>query len=148
MKSFFSLFHCTAPPWAKASSRHASVREATLPRPVPSHVRDVTTDSVPATTGRLQGKNIQVTDMYSHITAIEVKLCLWEAQLAAGEFMHFSCIPACAPDDVDLNTCVGVVISLREEFASHFTCVRPLSSSLRALSCSPSPWTKPLSPCR
>ncbi|KAG0720046.1 General transcription factor II-I repeat domain-containing protein 2 [Chionoecetes opilio] len=33
---------------------------------------------------RLQGKNILVTDMYSHITAFEVKLRLWEAQLAAG----------------------------------------------------------------
>ena len=28
---------------------------------------------------KLQGKNIQVTDMYSHITAYEVKLRLWKA---------------------------------------------------------------------
>ncbi|KAG0711611.1 General transcription factor II-I repeat domain-containing protein 2 [Chionoecetes opilio] len=66
--------------------------------------------------------------MYSHITAFEVKLRLWEAQLAAGQFMHFPRIAACAPDDVDLNTCVGVVTSLREEFASRFTGVRPLAS--------------------
>ncbi|KAG0713476.1 General transcription factor II-I repeat domain-containing protein 2 [Chionoecetes opilio] len=65
--------------------------------------------------------------MYSHITAFEVKLRLWEAQLAAGQFMHFPRIVACAPDDVDLNTCVGVVTSLREEFASRFTGVRPLA---------------------
>ena len=40
--------------------------------------------------------------------------------------MHFSHIAACAPDDMDLNTCVGVVTSLREKFASCFTGVRPL----------------------
>ncbi|KAG0725645.1 General transcription factor II-I repeat domain-containing protein 2 [Chionoecetes opilio] len=91
---------------------------------------------------KLQGKNILVTDLYSHITAFEVKLRLWEAQLAAGQFMHFPRIAACAPDDVDLNTCVGVVTSLREEFASHFTGVRPLAP---ASSCSPPPCGR--SPC-
>ncbi|KAG0727192.1 General transcription factor II-I repeat domain-containing protein 2 [Chionoecetes opilio] len=65
--------------------------------------------------------------MYSHITAFEVKLRLWEAQLAVGQFMHFPRIAACAPDDVDLNTCVGVVTSLREEFPSRFTGVGPLA---------------------
>ena len=78
---------------------------------------------------KLQGKNILVTDMYSHITTFEVKLCLWESQLAAGQFIHFPHILAYTPDDVDLvlDTCVGVVISLREEFASRFTGVRPQS---------------------
>ncbi|KAG0724696.1 General transcription factor II-I repeat domain-containing protein 2 [Chionoecetes opilio] len=80
---------------------------------------------------KLQGKNILVTDMYSHITAFEVKLRLWEAQLAAGQFMHFPRIAACAPDDVDLNTCVGVVTSLREEFASRFTGVWPLAPGFK-----------------
>ncbi|KAG0723767.1 General transcription factor II-I repeat domain-containing protein 2 [Chionoecetes opilio] len=80
---------------------------------------------------KLQGKNILVTDMYSHITAFEVKLRLWEAQLAAGQFMHFPRIATCAPDDVDLNTCVGVVTSLREEFASRFTGVRPLAPGFK-----------------
>ncbi|KAG0714166.1 General transcription factor II-I repeat domain-containing protein 2B [Chionoecetes opilio] len=96
---------------------------------------------------KLQGKNILVTDMYSHITAFEVKLRLWEAPLAAGQLMHFPRIVACAPDDVDLNTCVGVVTSLREEFASRFTGVRPLAP---ASSCSPPPltslWTKAPAP--
>ena len=91
-----------------------------------SHIVCVTTNSVPAMTGRLQGKNILVTDMYSHITAFEVKLYLWEIQLAGGQFMHFSCIATCAPDDVDLNTCVGVVTTSWEEFTSRFT-VRPLA---------------------
>ena len=69
-----------------------------------------------------------VQGLYSHITAFEVKLRLWEAQLAAGQFMHFPCIVVCAPDDVDLNTCVGIVTSLREEFGSRFTGVRPLAT--------------------
>ncbi|KAG0714715.1 General transcription factor II-I repeat domain-containing protein 2 [Chionoecetes opilio] len=69
--------------------------------------------------------------MYSDITAFEVKLRLWEAQLAAGQFMHFPRIAACAPDDVDLNTCVGVVTSLREEFAFRFTGVRPLAPGFK-----------------
>ncbi|KAG0727511.1 General transcription factor II-I repeat domain-containing protein 2 [Chionoecetes opilio] len=80
---------------------------------------------------KLQGKNFLVTDMYSHITVFEVKLRLWDAQLAAGQFMHFPRIAACAPDDVDLNTCVGVVTSLREEFASRFTGVRPLAPGFK-----------------
>ncbi|KAG0721741.1 General transcription factor II-I repeat domain-containing protein 2 [Chionoecetes opilio] len=80
---------------------------------------------------KLQGKNILVSDMYSYNTAFEVKLRMWEAQLAAGQFMHFPRIAACAPDDVDLNTCVGVVTSLREEFASRFTGVRPLAPGFK-----------------
>ena len=45
--------------------------------------------------------------------------------------MHFPRIAACAPDDVDLNTCVGVVTSLRKEFASRFTDVRPLAPDFK-----------------
>lgn len=75
---------------------------------------------------KLKGKNILVTDMYSHIT-LEVKLCLRKVQLAAGQFMHFPHFAACASDDVDLNTCVSAVTSLQEEFASHFTGLRPLA---------------------
>ena len=43
----------------------------------------------------------------------------------------FPRIVACALDDTDLNTCVGVVTSLWEEFASSFTSVRPLSPGLK-----------------
>ena len=70
---------------------------------------------------KLQGKT------FYHRHVYEVKLRLWKVQLAAGQFMHFHRIAACASDDVDLNTCVGVVISLQEEFASRFTGVRPLA---------------------
>ena len=38
---------------------------------------------------KLQGKDILVTDMHAHITAFEVKLRLWEAQLANGQLEHF-----------------------------------------------------------
>ena len=37
----------------------------------------------------LQGKDVLVPEMYSHITAFEVKLCLWEFQLSNGQFQHF-----------------------------------------------------------
>ena len=89
---------------------------------------------------KLQGKNILVTDMYSHITTLEVKLPLWEAQLTAGQFMHFPPSVACAPDDVDLNTCVGV-------FTSAGGICPPFhkrqATMLRVSSCSPSPSTCP-----
>uniref|UniRef100_UPI003590241A general transcription factor II-I repeat domain-containing protein 2-like n=1 Tax=Myxine glutinosa TaxID=7769 RepID=UPI003590241A len=80
---------------------------------------------------KLQGKDILVTDMYAHITAFEVKLRLWEAQLASGQFVHFPHLAACAPDDVDLGTCVSVVNSLREEFASRFAGVRVLAADFK-----------------
>ena len=79
----------------------------------------------------LQGKDILVTDMYAYITAFEVKLLLWEAELASGQFVHFPRLAACAPDDVDLGTCVSVVNSLREEFASHFAGVRVLAADFK-----------------
>ena len=69
--------------------------------------------------------------MYLHITAFEGKLRLWEAKLAAGQLMYFPRIAACAPDDVDLNTCIRVVTSLRVEFASRFTSVRPLAPGFK-----------------
>ncbi|KAG0724973.1 General transcription factor II-I repeat domain-containing protein 2 [Chionoecetes opilio] len=92
---------------------------------------------------KLQGKNILVTDMYSHITAFEVKLRLWEAQLAAGQFMLFFVLRLWT-DDVDLNTCVGVVL-FREEllpvqggpWLQGFTVHLPFDS-----------WDEPLPPCR
>ena len=56
-------------------------------------------------------------DMHAHITAFEVKLRLWDAQLANGELEHFPRHDACVPDDVEPDTCVSIV-SLREEFAS------------------------------
>lgn len=46
---------------------------------------------------KLQGKEVLVTDnnMYGHITALEVKLRLWEAQLADSQFAHFPRLAAC-----------------------------------------------------
>ncbi|XP_050733317.1 general transcription factor II-I repeat domain-containing protein 2-like [Eriocheir sinensis] len=80
---------------------------------------------------KLQGKDILVTDMHVYITAFEVKLRLWEAQLAIGHFVHFPCLAACAFDDVGLDTCVSVVASLRKEFASRFAGVRLLAADFK-----------------
>lgn len=64
--------------------------------------------------------------MYGHITAFEVKLRLWEAQLADSQFAHFPRLAACDPDTIDQDTCVSVVSSLRQEFASRFGGVKVL----------------------
>ena len=50
---------------------------------------------------KLQGTYILVTDMHAHITAFEVKLRLWEWQLASDLLEHFPRIAACVPDDVE-----------------------------------------------
>ncbi|XP_076069196.1 general transcription factor II-I repeat domain-containing protein 2-like [Oratosquilla oratoria] len=79
----------------------------------------------------LQGKDILVTDMYAYITTFEVKLRLWEAHMAFGQFVHFLPLAVCAPDDVDLDTCVSIVTSLREGFASCFAGVRLLAADFK-----------------
>ena len=45
--------------------------------------------------------------------------------------MHFSRLAACAPDNVDLNTCVSVVASLREDFVSRFADVKALAADFK-----------------
>ena len=79
----------------------------------------------------LLGKDILVTDMHAHITSFEVKLRLWDAQLANGQLEHFPRLATCVPDDVEPDTCVSVVASLREEFASRFAGVRPLAADFK-----------------
>ena len=61
----------------------------------------------------------------------QVKLRLWDAQLANGQLEHFPRLAACVPDDVEPDTCVSVVASLREEFASRFAGVRPLAADFK-----------------
>ena len=80
---------------------------------------------------KLQGKEILVADMHAYITAFEVKLRLCEAQLANGQLEHFPRLAACVPDDLEPDTCVGVVDSLGKEFASRFAGVRPLPADLK-----------------
>ena len=80
---------------------------------------------------KLQGKEILVTDMQAHITAFQVKLRLWEAQLAICQFVDFPCLAAYVADNVDLDTCVSVVASLREEFASHFVEFKELAAGFK-----------------
>ena len=56
---------------------------------------------------------------------------MWEAQLANGQLEHFPRLAGCAPDDVEPDTCVSVVASLREEFASRFEGVKPLAADFK-----------------
>ena len=46
-------------------------------------------------------------------------------------FMHFPRLAACGPDNMDLDTCVSVVASLREEFASCFADVKALAADFK-----------------
>ena len=66
----------------------------------------VTTDGDPATIGQKKGAiiiiiDILVTDMHAHVTAFEVNLRLWVAQLANGRSEHSPRLAACVPDDVE-----------------------------------------------
>ena len=76
----------------------------------------------------MQGKDILITDMHAHITAFQVKLRLWEEQLANGQLEHFPRLAACVPDDVEPDTCVVSSPLYREEFASRFAGVNLLPS--------------------
>ena len=82
---------------------------------------------------KLQGKDILVSDMLAHINAFEIKLRLWEAQLANSQLEHFPRLAACVPDDVEPDTCVIIIVvaSLREEFASRFAADRPLAGDFK-----------------
>ena len=78
-----------------------------------------------------EGKDILVTDMHTNITAFEVKLRLWETQLANSQLEHFPRLAACVSDDVEPDTCNSVVASQREEFASRFAGVRPQAADFK-----------------
>ena len=65
--------------------------------------------------------------------------------MANGQLDHFSRLAACVLDDVKPDTCVSVVASLREEFASRFARVRPLAADFKLFTAPlTSPWTTPL----
>ena len=67
--------------------------------------------------------------------------------MANGQLEHFPRLAASVPDDVKPDTCVSVVASLREEFASSFTGVRPLAADVKLFTAPlTSPWTAPLPP--
>ena len=50
---------------------------------------------------------------------------------------HFPRLAARVPDDVEPATCVSVVASLREEFASRFAGVRPLAADFKLFTAGP-----------
>ena len=41
---------------------------------------------------KLQGKDLLITDMFSHVAAFEVKLRLWQSQLSRGQTTHCPCL--------------------------------------------------------
>ncbi len=49
--------------------------------------------------------------------------------MANGQLENVPRLAACVPDDVEPDTCVSVVASLREEFAFWFARVRVLAGS-------------------
>ena len=109
---------------------------------------DITTH-LSALNVKLHGKDILVTDMHAHITAFKIKLRLWEAQLTYGQLEHFPRLAACVPDDVEPDTCVSVVASQREEFASRSQeSGRWLRTSSVLLAPLTFTWKTPLPPCR
>ena len=56
---------------------------------------------------------------------------------------------ACAPDDVEPDTCVSVVASMREGFASRFAGIKPLAADFKLFTAPLTfPWTTPLPLCR
>ena len=91
---------------------------------------DITTQ-LNALNVKLQGKYILVTDMHTNITAFEVKLRLWETQLANSQLEHFPRLAACVSDDVEPDTCNSVVASQRQEFASRFAGVRSQAADFK-----------------
>ena len=54
---------------------------------------------------------------------------------------------ACVTDDVEPDTCVSVVASMREEFASRFAGIKPLAADVKLFTPPLTfPWTTPLPP--
>lgn len=53
------------------------------------------------------------------------------AQLTVGQSMYFPRLAACFPEDVDWDTCVGVIASLLEEFPLRFAEVKLLAAEFK-----------------
>ena len=67
--------------------------------------------------------------------------------MANGQLENVPRLAACVPDDVEPDTCVSVVASLMEEFASRFAGVRPLAADFKLFTAPLTfPWTTPLPP--
>ena len=126
--------HLACPMCATCSRRSPPSSVRTFPMLITSPTRDGSLAwpcSWTSLNVKLQGKEILVTDMHAHITAFQVKLHLWEAQLAIGQFVHFPRFSACVPDNMDLDTCISIIASLREEFASCYTDVKVLAADFK-----------------
>ena len=51
--------------------------------------------------------------------------------MTTGQIVHFPRLSACVPHNVDLDTCVSVVASLLEEFASRFAEFKVLAADFK-----------------
>ncbi|XP_043204624.1 general transcription factor II-I repeat domain-containing protein 2-like [Amphibalanus amphitrite] len=69
--------------------------------------------------------------MYAHVTAFEVKLRLWEAQVGRGQLDHFPRLATCAAEDVDRDGCAAALAALRQEFTNRFARVRELATDFK-----------------
>lgn len=67
---------------------------------------------------QLQGKDLLICDLYSHIHAFEVKLQLWEIHLEQNNFTYFPRTGSC--QDVDVDTCVEFIRDVKSEFKNRF----------------------------
>lgn len=66
--------------------------------------------------GKCKARTILMRDIQSTITTFEVKLHLWEAQLANSQLVHFSLFTACVLHDMDLDNCPWYHLSAERIF--------------------------------
>ena len=62
-----------------------------------------------------------------------------------SRYVPKSRLATCVPDDVEPGTCISVVASLREEFASRFAGVRPHAADFKLFT---APFDIPMDSCR
>jgi len=80
---------------------------------------------------KLQGKDLLITDMFSHVKSFEVKLGLWQSQLLHGQTTHFPCLSSFLDEDIDRDECVAVIDCLRGEFTTRFSTLRALNEDFK-----------------
>ena len=118
-----SFLHEKSSPYADKFSDSRWLTDLTLLTDITSHLNTLNT--------KLQGKDLLLPDMYAHVTAFEVKLRLWEAQVGRGQLDHFPRLATCAAEDVDRDGCAAALATLRQEFTNRFAGVRELATDFK-----------------
>ena len=73
--------------------------------------------------------------MEAHVRAFEVKLMLWDKQLCKRDYVHLPHLAQCDMQPTfDIEECVNVLSTLRNEFSSRFTDVRSHSQEFKIVS--------------